>query len=76
MKNEDAKTFQDLEQYLRQFKNFSGDSTAYDFCGVFQLFLAVLDNLVNHSLDADVESLGEDGPCLTEKQRDFLRKLG
>lgn len=76
MNIEQVRTFEDLEQYLREFTNFSGDPVPYDFNGAFHLFLAVLDNLANHSLDADVEVLGEDRPWLTEKQLDFLRKLG
>ncbi|HQX51050.1 MAG TPA: hypothetical protein PLR25_14145 [Planctomycetaceae bacterium] len=75
MQIEHVRSYEDLEHYLRGFTNFSGDPVPYDFNGAFHLFLAILDNLANHSLDADVEALGENRPWLTEKQLDFLRKL-
>ena len=75
MNIEQVKTFEDLEKYLREFTNFSGDPVPYDFNGAFHLFLAILENLANHSLDDDVETLEEDRPWLTEEQRKFLGKI-
>ena len=75
MQIEHIRSFDDLERYLREFTNFSGDPVPYDFNGAFHLFLAILDNLANNSVDADIEDLREDRPWLTEKQLAFLRKL-
>lgn len=75
MRIEQVKTFEELEEYLREFTNFLGDPAPYDFNGAFHLFLAILDNLATHSLQADVDDLEKDPPPLAEKQVDFLRKL-
>ncbi len=75
MNIEQVKTFDNLEKYLREFSNFSGDPAPYDFNGAFHLFLAVLDNLASNHLDADIESLGEFLPVFTQSQQQFLRSL-
>lgn len=75
MSIEQVKTFENLEKYLREFSNFSGDPVPFDFNGAFHLFLAVLDNLANNHLDADIESLGEFLPVFTQSQKQFLWKL-
>ena len=75
MKIEQVRSFEDLERYLREFSNFSGEPVPYDFNGAFRLFLAILDNLARHHLDTDIESLEEFRPCLDENQRQFLNKL-
>jgi hypothetical protein len=68
-------TYEDLEKYLRQFVNFHGDPAPYDFVGAFHLFLAILDSLGRHHLDADVESLKECGVTLSREQWAFIEKL-
>ena len=75
MKIEQVKTFEDLEQYLREFTNFSSDPVPYDFIGAFLLFRAILDNLARNSLEADIEELAEAKPCFSEDQLEFLRRL-
>lgn len=75
MQFEQVHSYEDLERYLREFTNFSGDPTPYDFNGAFHLLLAILDNLANRAMDADVEDLKQDRPWLTEKQRSFLQRL-
>jgi hypothetical protein len=75
MNIEQVKTFEDLERYLREFTNFSGDPVPYDYNGAFHLFLAVLDNLASHHLEADLESHEECRLLFTESQQQFLRQL-
>ncbi|WP_339909905.1 hypothetical protein [Symmachiella dynata] len=75
MQIEHVRSYEDLERYLREFTNFSGDPVPYDFIGAFHLFLAILDNLANHSIDADFEPLEEDPQLLTDEQCKFLGKL-
>jgi hypothetical protein len=49
MKIQEVRTYEELQGYLREFSNFLGDPTPYDFIGAFHLFLAILDNLAkNH----------------------------
>ena len=75
MRIEEIRTFEDLERYLREFTNFLGDPIPYDFNGAFHLFLAILDNLARHHLDADLESHEDFRPWFTEGQLRFLEKL-
>lgn len=75
MKIEDVRSFEALENYLKEFVNFCDDPAQYDFNGAFHLFLAILDNLARNHLDVDVEEHEELRPWFTEEQRAFLKKL-
>lgn len=75
MKIEQVKSFEDLEQFLREFINFSGDPCPYDFNGAFHLFLAILDNLSRNYDDADIESHEKCRPWFNDDQRQFLSNL-
>ena len=75
MQFSDVNTYEELEAYLRQFSNFLGDSVPYDFNGTFHLFLALLDNLAENHLDADVDGLEDTEFKLTPKQTAFLQSL-
>jgi hypothetical protein len=65
-------TFQDLEQYLREFVNFHGDPAPYDFSGSAALMLASLNNLREKALSAELESLPE---SLTDDEALFILQL-
>jgi len=65
-------TFEELEKYLRGFVNFRGDPVEYDFGGVVALMLALLNNLRERALPAELEDLPE---TLTEAEAQFLLRL-
>jgi hypothetical protein len=65
-------SYEDLERYLRHFVNISCDPVPYDFNGVVHLMLALLDNLREHALDAELEDLRD---SLTEEQVEFFLRL-
>ena len=75
MKIESVRSFEALERYLKEFRNFHDEHGQYDFNGAFHLFLAILDNLARNHLDGDVEEHEELRPWFTEEQRAFLKKL-
>jgi hypothetical protein len=62
MKIEDVRTFEALEKYLKEFRNFHDEPAPYDFNGAFHLFLAILDNLARNHLDVDVAQHEESVP--------------
>jgi len=65
-------SYDDLERYLREFVNILGDPLPYDFTGAAHLFLAILDNLRIHALDAELEDIGG---CFSVEQAAFLHRL-
>jgi len=75
MKIEQVNTYEDLEQYLREFTNFFGEPAPYDFNGAFQLFLAILQNLSRHYHDTDIDSLEDLQGCFNSEQLRFLSRL-
>jgi hypothetical protein len=75
MRLSDVNTYEELEAYLRQFSSCLGDPVPYDFVGTFHLFLALLDNLAQNHLDADIDGLEETEFKLTPKQTAFLQSL-
>ncbi|OWK38373.1 hypothetical protein [Fimbriiglobus ruber] len=75
MKIENVRSFETLENYLKEFRNFHDEPGQYDFNGAFRLFLAILDNLARNHLDVDMEEHEELRPWVTEEQRTFLKKL-
>jgi hypothetical protein len=75
MKIESVRTYEALEQYLKEFRNFQDEPAGYDFNGAFHLFLAVLDNLARNHLDVDLDEHEEGRPWFTTEQRAFLKKL-
>jgi hypothetical protein len=72
---EDVSTYEDLEDFLRGFTNWGGDPVPYDFVGAYGLFLAVLENLIENHIEADLENLQEGPLPLSERQQAFLRRL-
>jgi hypothetical protein len=62
----------ELRAYLRDLVNFTGDPVPYDFNTVVHLMLALLDNLRDHALEAELEAIGE---SMTLEQATFFRKL-
>jgi hypothetical protein len=70
-----VQTFEQLEQYLREFTNFHGSPVPYDFVGALALFTAMLDNLSDFSTDADYAALYESGFELSEEHRRVLERL-
>ena len=72
---ENVRSFEALENYLKEFRNFRDEPTQYDFNGAFHLFLAILDNLARNHHDVDVEGHEELRPWFTEEQRGFSRKM-
>ena len=51
MKIENVRSFEALEHYLKEFRNFYDEPGQYDFNGAFHLFLAILDNLARNHLN-------------------------
>ncbi len=72
MKLQNIKTYDALEKFLKNFRNFGSDSTTYDFNGIVHLILALLDNLSENALEVELEDISE---SMTKKQRDFWLKL-
>tara|TARA_R110002049_G_scaffold133887_1_gene293270 strand:+ start:1117 stop:1362 length:246 start_codon:yes stop_codon:yes gene_type:complete len=70
----DIETYDDLKTYLREFTNVAGAPT-YDFVGAFNLLDALLENLAEQHIDADIESLVDGGVQFTPPQLAFLDKL-
>ena len=64
-----------LQEFLCDWTSIAGQGGGYDFVGGFLLFDALLNNLSERGLPADIESLQETGYRLTEKQLAFLRLL-
>jgi hypothetical protein len=75
MRLEDVRTFEALERYLKEFRNFHDEPGQYDFNGAFHLLLAILDNLARNHLHVDMEEHEELRPWFTQEQRAILRKL-
>jgi len=46
-------TYKELEKYLKEWINFSGDVVNYDVLGVFSLISSLLENLSNHEGEVD-----------------------
>jgi hypothetical protein len=65
-------SYEELEDYLRRFVNFGPDPVPYDFNGVVNLMLALLDNLRERALDAELREIGG---SMTDEQAAFLRRL-
>ncbi len=64
--------FGELEAYLRRFTNFGGGPD-YDFAGTLALTMALLNNLREHAVDAELETLSD---SLTEEEKAFILRLG
>src|SRR5262249_19698372 len=75
MKPSDISTFEELVTYLREFVNLGGVPVDYDFVGAFTLFSAILGNLSEHHLDADLDSLKETGYTISDAECRFLEKF-
>jgi len=64
--------FEELQRYLRHFVNIGDDPSPYNFNGVVHLMLALLDNLRENALEAELEDIRE---SLTDEQAAFLLRL-
>jgi hypothetical protein len=62
----------DLDQLLRNAKNLMGEDHIYDFGWVVQLLTALLDNLHQHALEAEIEEIAY---RFNDDQRKFLMIL-
>lgn len=62
----------DLYILLRNIKNVGNDDFGYDFGHVIQLLCALLDNLQQWALDAEIEEVA---PAFNDPQRAFLLRL-
>jgi hypothetical protein len=71
MKPKDIQSFDDLKTYLATFTTWDGDHI-HDFGGAFVLLGALLDNIRENTLDADLDSIHD---YLTDEQRAFLLHL-
>ena len=66
------RTFEQLELFLRGFSNAQGDPTPYDFVGAYSLFLAIVENLMQYGLKADIESM----KAMTRKEHvEYLKAI-
>jgi hypothetical protein len=66
-------TYEQVEFYIRNFRNAAGESVPYDVNGVIHFILAALDNLMEQWIDADFEQLTYSA---TAEQRQMLIKIG
>ncbi|MCP4459469.1 MAG: hypothetical protein GY816_15830 [Cytophagales bacterium] len=73
MKLQEIRTYDDLEEYLKTFRTFGGDTATYDFNGIVHLILALIDNLMENSLETELDDIGE---SMTNEQREFWIKIG
>ena len=65
-------SYERLERFLREFRNWHGDPVPYDFVGVVTLLCALLDNIHANALDVEIEDFGE---TVSPQQAETLRKL-
>ncbi len=65
------KSYTELRELLRNFRTW-GDETIYDFNGIVHLWLALLDNLQENALQAELEDIND---SMTQSQREFLANL-
>lgn len=65
------KSYTELRELLRNFHSW-GDESIYDFNGIFHLWLALLDNLQENALQAELEAIND---SMTQSQREFLANL-
>ncbi|MCP4348642.1 MAG: hypothetical protein GY795_24445 [Desulfobacterales bacterium] len=72
MKLQEIRTYDDLEEYLKTFRTFGGDTVTYDFNGIVHLILALTDNLMENSLEAELNDIGG---SMTNEQREFWIKI-
>jgi len=71
MKGINIKTFEELEEMLRNWASF-GDSYIYDHVGMATLFSACLDNIQKFFLEEELKDFKD---YLSEDQIGFLLKL-
>jgi hypothetical protein len=72
MRFEHIATFTDLKTYLAEFTNWDDFPVPYAFNFVFALLAALLDNLRDNALEADLEMLPN---YLTDEQKAFLNRV-
>ena len=64
-------TFSELESFLRTYKSWE-DEHVYDYNGVVHLLLALIDNLHENALGAELETIGD---SMSGSQKGFLLEL-
>ncbi len=64
--------YEEVENYLRKYNIDQENPSQYDFNGLVHLMLAILDNLRESALDAELEDI-----CYTmnDQHREFLQKI-
>ena len=65
--------YEEVIDYIRNYRNDFGDEIPYDVNGVIHLMLAALDNLREKWVDGDFEQLREP---TTHEQRQMLIRIG
>lgn len=71
MKPNQIQSFDDLKAYLATYTTWDGDHI-HDFGGAFVLLGALLDNIRENTVDADLQSIQD---YLTDEQKAFLSYL-
>jgi hypothetical protein len=66
-------TIEQLKQYLCDYANLSNETVPYDTEGVFQLFLALADNLQENAPKVDLRAIAPN--ALGVRQAAFLAEL-
>jgi hypothetical protein len=64
--------YDELEIFLRHLHNVSDPLGQYDFNGIVHLMLALLDNLQENALEAELEDIKE---SMTDEQVTFFLKI-
>jgi hypothetical protein len=65
--------YDQVEVYIRGFRNAGGDQVPYDVNGVIHFMLAALDNLIDQWTEADFEQIGYSA---TAEQRQMRVNIG
>ncbi|MCX6952242.1 MAG: hypothetical protein NTV51_08755 [Verrucomicrobia bacterium] len=67
-----AKSYEELERYLRSFTTWHGDEAVYDAGGAFHLWRALLDNLKEKGVEGE---FADYAATLTPEEIRFLEQL-
>jgi hypothetical protein len=69
-------SYEQLEAFLLNWGQFDDPKGEYDFIGITTLLKACVENIRTHALDAEIESLSENGfEFFTPEQKSILRRL-
>lgn len=68
----ELQTYEELEDFLRTWRNAHGEGAPYDYNGILHLMLAAVDNMVELGSDEDVSDYCD---SITDDQAAYLARL-